>query len=617
MIPGSSSADPFSQKEPTGKESTERQPEVHLSGSVSESQWLKSSAEEEATDVKRMTTLTSYEEEMSESISPEKPMITSQAEDKSGVSFTDSDVADEVSSPGEENSKGMERMALTAPPQSMDGDKKLSLEKMQPLAQEGGSPERTGHKTPEKIQSPDGESKGDANHPSSPWVAPVKAQEVADHAEQVPQVPKEAQSKTEHSTAVFNEATVEPKVELPQLEEPEELVATAEQPTTEKRSRPTDEELIAAVEAAQVSETSSAASPDLVHLAATRVASPPTATDAKSKKGPSQAKDKPGTEKDATKKGDGKMVKASEGGRPQAAGNKTPGKTPVPGTQTDSPRTSQSRSGHSSPGTPKSPASRAQAPGQPQTKEVKKVAVVRTPPKSPGSLKNNSPATLVPMPDLKNIKSKIGSTDNIKHQPGGGRVQIVDKKMDLTNVQSKCGSKDNIKHVPGGGNVQILNKKIDLTNVQSKCGSKDNIKHAPGGGNIKIVHKKIDLSNVQSKCGSKDNIHHKPGGGNVEIKSEKLDFKAQSKVGSLHNIGHIAGGGQRKIESHKLLFREQARARTDHGAEIVYKSPGASAEGSPPCLSHVSSAGSVNMAEPPQLSTLADQVSASLAKQGL
>ncbi|KAG9343834.1 hypothetical protein JZ751_013215 [Albula glossodonta] len=149
----------------------------------------------------------------------------------------------------------------------------------------------------------------------------------------------------------------------------------------------------------------------------------------------------------------------------------------------DQPRTPD-RSGYSSPSTPKSPASRANAAGQPGGKDVKKVAVVRTPPKSPGSLKSRTPAPLAPMPDLKNVRSKIGSTENIKHQPGGGRVQILDKKMDFSNVQSKCGSKANLKHTPGGGNVQILNKKIDLSNVQSKCGSKDNMKHVPGGGNL-------------------------------------------------------------------------------------------------------------------------------------
>ncbi|XP_019901954.2 microtubule-associated protein tau isoform X3 [Esox lucius] len=266
--------------------------------------------------------------------------------------------------------------------------------------------------------------------------------------------------------------------------------------------------------------------------------------------------------------------------RPQAPGTKIPAKSPAPANG----KNKDSTSGHSSPGTPKSPSSKKPL-AVAATNQVKKVAVVRTPPKSPGSLKTRAPApltTAVPLPDLKNVKSKIGSTDNIKHQPGGGRVQIIEKKIDLSNVQSKCGSKDNIKHVPGGGNVQILEKKldvsnvqarcgskanlnhtpgggrvqilekkVDVSNVQSRCGSKDNIKHTPGGGNVQIVHKKIDLSNVKAKCGSTANIHHKPGGGNVEIKSEKLDFKVQSKIGSLDNIGHVAGGGQRRKEKGK------------------------------------------------------------------
>lgn len=80
------------------------------------------------------------------------------------------------------------------------------------------------------------------------------------------------------------------------------------------------------------------------------------------------------------------------------------------------------RSGQSSPGTPKSPGSQALSAAE---AKVKKVAVVRSNPKSPGSLKSRSPAPLAaaaPLPDLKNVRSKIGSTENIKHQPGGGKV---------------------------------------------------------------------------------------------------------------------------------------------------------------------------------------------------
>ncbi|XP_078019707.1 uncharacterized protein mapta isoform X37 [Epinephelus lanceolatus] len=313
----------------------------------------------------------------------------------------------------------------------------------------------------------------------------------------------------------------------------------------------------------------------------------------------------------------GSADKSGAGAKSQTPAAKTArtAAQPASAKKPPTPKNDKDKSGQSSPGTPKSPASQAlSAKAAAEASKVKKVAVVRSTPKSPGSLKTRSPAPLAaaaPMPDLKHVRSKIGSTDNIKHQPGGGKVQILDQKVDYSNVQSKCGSKDNVKHVPGGGNVQILDKKLDLANVQARCGSKDNIKHTPGGGKVQIVHKKIDLTNVQSKCGSKDNIRHKPGGGNIEIKNEKLEFKVQSKIGSLDNIGHVPGGGQRKIESHKLSFRETAKARTDHGAEIV------SLEDSPHQLSTVSSSGSINMTDSPQLSTLADQVSASLAKQGL
>ncbi|NXR83349.1 TAU protein, partial [Pycnonotus jocosus] len=277
---------------------------------------------------------------------------------------------------------------------------------------------------------------------------------------------------------------------------------------------------------------------------------------------------------------------------PPSSGRKEQKKPPPAAAKTEKGEQPKSgdRSGYSSPGSPGTPGSRSRTPSlpTPPAREPKKVAVVRTPPKSPASAKTRAPPAAAPMPDLKNVKSKIGSTDNLKHQPGGGKVQIINKKLDFSSVQSKCGSKDNIKHIPGGGSVQI-------------------------------VYKPVDLSHVTSKCGSLGNIHHKPGGGQVEVKSEKLDFKdkVQSKIGSLDNISHVPGGGNKKIETHKLTFRENAKAKTDHGAEIVYKSPTISGDASPRRLSNVSSTGSINLVDSPQLATLADEVSASLAKQGL
>uniref|UniRef100_A0AAQ4PVN5 Microtubule-associated protein n=1 Tax=Gasterosteus aculeatus aculeatus TaxID=481459 RepID=A0AAQ4PVN5_GASAC len=134
-----------------------------------------------------------------------------------------------------------------------------------------------------------------------------------------------------------------------------------------------------------------------------------------------------------------------------------------------------------------------------QTPMEKKPAVPRAP-RTPRPIN-------APTPDLKNVRSKIGSIDNIKYQPGGGKVQIVHKKLDFSHITSRCGSKDNIKHVPGGGKVQILNKKVDLSKVTSKCGSKDNIKHNPHKQNIK----------AKSKIGSMDNM----GPGNEQTNGHK------------------------------------------------------------------------------------------------
>ncbi|XP_046530979.1 microtubule-associated protein tau isoform X7 [Equus quagga] len=270
----------------------------------------------------------------------------------------------------------------------------------------------------------------------------------------------------------------------------------------------------------------------------------------------SKGADKTGT-KIATPRG-----AAPPGQKGQANATRIPAKTtPSPKTPPGSGDSGKSgdRSGYSSPGSPGTPGSRSRTPSlpTPPAREPKKVAVVRTPPKSPSSAKSRLQTAPVPMPDLKNVRSKIGSTENLKHQPGGGKVQIV--------------------------------------------------------------YKPVDLSKVTSKCGSLGNIHHKPGGGQVEVKSEKLDFKdrVQSKIGSLDNITHVPGGGHKKIETHKLTFRENAKAKTDHGAEIVYKSPAVSGDTSPRHLSNVSSTGSIDMVDAPQLATLADEVSASLAKQGL
>ena len=67
------------------------------------------------------------------------------------------------------------------------------------------------------------------------------------------------------------------------------------------------------------------------------------------------------------------------------------------------------------------------------------------------------------------------------------------------------------------------------------------------------------------------------------------------------------------------MFRDQAKPRVDHGADIVVRSSDLSAVVSPqrPRDSQLSSSGSLNVLESPQLATLAEDVTAALAKQGL
>lgn len=91
-------------------------------------------------------------------------------------------------------------------------------------------------------------------------------------------------------------------------------------------------------------------------------------------------------------------------GTPPSYASRTPG---TPGTP------SYSRTPHT-PGTPKSAI---------LVPTEKKVAIIRTPPKSPATPKQLRVINQ-PLPDLKNVRSKIGSTDNIKYQPKGGQVRI-------------------------------------------------------------------------------------------------------------------------------------------------------------------------------------------------
>uniref|UniRef100_A0A8C5CLV9 Microtubule-associated protein n=1 Tax=Gadus morhua TaxID=8049 RepID=A0A8C5CLV9_GADMO len=262
------------------------------------------------------------------------------------------------------------------------------------------------------------------------------------------------------------------------------------------------------------------------------------------------------------------------------------------GTGMDSGRSRSARSGTSTPGstavTPGTPPSYAcrtpgsRTPGSHTPKsfsvlQEKKIAVIRTPPKSPSSVQRQLKVINQPLPDLTHVKSKIGSTSNLKHQPKGG--QYV--RPSRTRRQHSTGTRLLFFYFPAWLQIQIVSERADFSHVQSKCGSKNNLRHSPRGGHVMIPSVKLDFSHVQAKCGSLDKIQHAAGGGN--------------------------------IESHKLMFREEAKARVDHGAEIVTThSPCGEPGGTSPRLC---SAGS--MLASPQLATLAQDVTAALAKQGL
>ncbi|KAG9349757.1 hypothetical protein JZ751_028205 [Albula glossodonta] len=131
--------------------------------------------------------------------------------------------------------------------------------------------------------------------------------------------------------------------------------------------------------------------------------------------------------------------------------------SPAGGASTESARSRSARSGTSTPHTPSSapitpgtpPSYSCRTPGTPGTpsyprtpgtpkslsllsQERKVVAIIRTPPKSPATTPKQLRVLNQPLPDLKNVKSKIGSTDNIKYQPKGGQSN------------DKCDSKEQL-----------------------------------------------------------------------------------------------------------------------------------------------------------------------------
>ncbi|CAG9787223.1 unnamed protein product [Diatraea saccharalis] len=120
-----------------------------------------------------------------------------------------------------------------------------------------------------------------------------------------------------------------------------------------------------------------------------------------------------------------------------------------------------------------------------------------------------------PSPNIKAVKSKIGSLDNATYKPGGGKVRIENRKIDFNNVTPKIAAK-NENYMPSGGSKKITTTKLEW-NAKSKIGSLQNAAYKPGGGDKKIETVKLDFKEkAKPKVASTANITHKPGGGTVK-----------------------------------------------------------------------------------------------------
>lgn len=68
-----------------------------------------------------------------------------------------------------------------------------------------------------------------------------------------------------------------------------------------------------------------------------------------------------------------------------------------------------------------------------------------------------------PSPNLKQVRSKIGSLENASHKPGGGNIKIETKKLEF-KVTPRIEAK-NEKYIPKGGEKKVS----PSTKVQVFC----------------------------------------------------------------------------------------------------------------------------------------------------
>lgn len=140
-----------------------------------------------------------------------------------------------------------------------------------------------------------------------------------------------------------------------------------------------------------------------------------------------------------------------------------------------------------------------------------------------------------PPPNLKQVRSKIGSLENATHKPGGGNVKIETKKVEI-KAAPRIEAKNN-KYAPKGGEKKVILKVSEVRTFEMKY------------FRLQIISTKLQW-NAKSKIGSLDNANHKPGGGDKKILSFKTDYTegAKPKVGSLNNNGNHNNNSDAVIE---------------------------------------------------------------------
>lgn len=142
-----------------------------------------------------------------------------------------------------------------------------------------------------------------------------------------------------------------------------------------------------------------------------------------------------------------------------------------------------------------------------------------------------------PSPNLKQVRSKIGSLDNATHKPGGGNIKIESKKLEFKGTPRIEAKNDKYQPKVAEKKVRDRYKTNTLQPLLKVCAS-----------HPQIIHNKLQWE-AKSKIGSLENANHKPGGGDKKIESIRTEFKdkAKPRVGSKDNVKHTPGGGDVKV----------------------------------------------------------------------